>query len=76
MTGQTLKRGSTEGNFLFLLEEVAPLISIKVGYLTDDAVRLKRKWKRDIDYRNRYFRNQFLKAEKCYRPQMRPCDMS
>jgi uridine kinase len=73
-----------EGNFPFLLEEVAPLIGIKVVYLTDDDVRLKRKWKRDIDYRkkyeptyfrNRYFRNQFLMAEKCYRPQMLVCDL-
>ncbi|HSR30482.1 MAG TPA: hypothetical protein VLY63_07945 [Anaerolineae bacterium] len=73
-----------EGNFPFLLEEVAPLIGIKVVYLTDDAIRLKRKWKRDIDYRkkyeptyfrNRYFRNQFLMAQKCYRPQMQVCDI-
>jgi uridine kinase len=73
-----------EGNFPFLLEEVASLIGIKVVYLTDDDVRLKRKWKRDIDYRkkyeptyfrNRYFRNQFLMAEKCYRPQMELCDL-
>jgi uridine kinase len=73
-----------EGNFPFLLEEVAHLIGIKVVYLTDDAVRLKRRWKRDIDYRkkyeptyfrNRYFRNQFLMAQKCYRPQMELCDL-
>lgn len=73
-----------EGNFPFLLEEVAHLIGIKVVYLTDDAIRLKRKWKRDIDYRkkyeptyfrNRYFRNQFLMAQKCYRPQMQVCDL-
>jgi uridine kinase len=73
-----------EGNFPFLLEEVAHLIGIKVVYLTDDSVRMKRKWKRDIDYRkkyeptyfrNRYFRGQFLMAEKCYRPQMALCDL-
>ncbi len=73
-----------EGNFPFLLEQVAPLIGIKVVYLTDDAVRLKRKWKRDIDYRkkyeptyfrNRFFKDQFLMAEKCYRPQMERCDL-
>lgn len=73
-----------EGNFPFLLEEIAPLIGIKVVYLTDDDVRLKRKWKRDIDYRkkyeptyfrNRYFKDQFLMAEKCYRPQMQMCDL-
>jgi uridine kinase len=73
-----------EGNFPFLLEEVTHLIGIKVVYLTDDAIRMKRKWKRDIDYRkkyeptyfrNRYFRGQFLMAEKCYRPQMQVCDL-
>jgi uridine kinase len=73
-----------EGNFPFLLEEIAPLIGIKVVYLTGDAIRLKRKWRRDIDYRkkydpnyflNRFFRNQPLMAEKCYRPQMQVCDM-
>ncbi len=73
-----------EGNFPFLLPEVAHLIGIKVVYLTDDAVRLKRKWKRDIDYRkkyeptyfrNRYFREQSLMAERCYRPQMETCDL-
>lgn len=73
-----------EGNFPFLLEEIAPLIGIKVVYLTGDAIRLKRKWRRDIDYRkkydpnyflNRFFRNQPLMAEKCYRPQMQVCDL-
>jgi len=73
-----------EGNFPFLLEEIAPLIGIKVVYLTDDAVRLKRKWKRDIDYRkkyeptylrNRFFKDQFLMAQKCYRPQLEKCDI-
>ena len=73
-----------EGNFPFLLEEVTHLIGIKVVYLTDDAIRMKRKWKRDIDYRkkyeptyfrNRYFRGQFLMARKCYRPQMEMCDL-
>ena len=73
-----------EGNFPFLLEEVAQMIGIKVVYLTDDPIRLKRKWRRDIDYRkkyeptyfrNRYFRNQFLMAQKCYVPQMQLCDL-
>ena len=73
-----------EGNFPFLLEEVTHLIGIKAVYLTDDAIRMKRKWKRDIDYRkkyeptyfrNRYFRGQFLMAQKCYRPQMQVCDL-
>ena len=73
-----------EGNFPFLLEEVVHLIGIKVVYLTDDAIRLKRKWKRDIDYRkkyeptyfrNRFFKDQFLMAQKCYLPQMEVCDI-
>ena len=58
---------------------MAKLIGIKVVYLTDDAIRLKRKWKRDIDYRkkyeptyfrNRYFKDQFIMAEIAYRPQI------
>ncbi len=73
-----------EGNFPFQMEEIASLIGIKVVYLTDDPVRLKRKWKRDIDYRkkydptyfrNRFFRTQFLRAEEIYRPLMETCDM-
>jgi len=73
-----------EGNFPFLLEEVVHLIGVKVVYLTDDAIRMKRKWKRDIDYRkkyeptyfrNRFFKTQFLMAQKCYRPQMEVCDI-
>jgi len=74
-----------EGNFPFLFPEIARLIGIKVVYLTDDAVRLKRKWKRDIDYRkkyeptyfrNRYFKDQFLMAHKCYIPQLQMCDIA
>jgi uridine kinase len=73
-----------EGNFPFLLEEIVHLIGIKVVYLTDDPVRLKRKWKRDIDYRkkyeptyfrNRFFKDQFIMAEFAYRPQMAVCDI-
>jgi uridine kinase len=73
-----------EGNFPFLLPEVARLIGIKVVYLTDDPLRLKRKWKRDIDYRkkydpyyfrNRFFKDQFLAAQICYIPQMCVCDL-
>ncbi len=73
-----------EGNFPFLLQEVTHLIGIRVVYLTDDPIRLKRKWKRDIDYRkkyeptyfrNRFFKSQFLMAEKCYLPQMELCDI-
>jgi uridine kinase len=73
-----------EGNFPFLIQEVAHLIGIKVVYLTDDPVRMKRKWKRDIDYRkkyeptyfrNRFFKDQFIMAEIAYRPQMEVCDI-
>ena len=57
-----------EGNFPFLYDEIAELIDIKVVYITDDEIRLKRKWKRDMDLRkkydltyfiNRYFREQY-----------------
>ena len=74
-----------EGNFPFLLEEVIHLIGIKVVYLTDDPVRMKRKWKRDIDYRkkydssyfrNRFFKDQFIMAQIAYLPQMEVCDMT
>jgi uridine kinase len=73
-----------EGNFPFLIQEVVHLIGIKVVYLTDDPVRMKRKWKRDIDYRkkyeptyfrNRFFKDQFIMAEIAYRPQMEVCDI-
>jgi uridine kinase len=73
-----------EGNFPFHIEEIARLIGIKVVYLTDDPIRLKRKWKRDIDYRkkydpayfrNRFFRTQFLRAEDIYRPLIQVCDI-
>jgi len=74
-----------EGNFPFLIEEILHLIGIKVVYLTDDPVRLKRKWKRDIDYRkkydisyfrNRYFKDQFIMAQIAYKPQLEVCDMT
>ena len=73
-----------EGNFPFQIGEVAHRIGIKVVYLTDDPVRLKRKWRRDIDlrkkydvdyFRNRYFRTQFLRASDCYQAQMEACDV-
>jgi len=73
-----------EGNFPFLLPGVAALTGIKIMYLTDDAVRLKRKWRRDMDFRkkyelnyflNRYFREQFLMAEQVYKPQMELSDL-
>jgi uridine kinase len=74
-----------EGNFPFLIEEVLHLIGIKVVYLTDDPIRMKRKWKRDIDYRkkyepsylrNRFFKDQFIMAQVAYLPQMEVCDMT
>lgn len=73
-----------EGNSPFLLPEIAPLIGIKVVYLTDDPVRLKRKWRRDIDFRKKYdvnyFRNRFFSeqppmAAKNYQPQLKTCDL-
>jgi uridine kinase len=73
-----------EGNFPFHMAELADLISLKVVYLTDDPIRLKRKWKRDVDYRkkydpaylmNRFFQTQFMRAEDCYNPLMEVCDM-
>lgn len=73
-----------EGNFPFHMPEIARWIGLKVVYLTDDPVRLQRKWKRDIDYRkkydpayfcNRYFRTQFLRAEDIYQPLMQVCDL-
>ncbi len=73
-----------EGNFPFLLKELLPLIGIKVVYLTDDPIRLKRKWKRDIDYRkkyeptyfrNRFFKDQFIMAQIAFIPQMETCDL-
>lgn len=73
-----------EGNFPFLIPEIAQMIQIKVVYLTSDEIRLKRKWKRDMDLRkkydlhyflNRYFREQFIMAEQVYRPQLELCDV-
>jgi uridine kinase len=73
-----------EGNSPFLMPEIAASVGIKVVYLTDDAVRLKRKWRRDIDYRkkydpyylrNRFFREQPPMARKNYQPQLIVCDI-
>ncbi|NTW43527.1 MAG: hypothetical protein HGB14_03620 [Anaerolineaceae bacterium] len=72
-----------EGNFPFLYPELADLIDIKTVYLTSDEIRLKRKWRRDMDFRkkydlnyfrNRYFREQFIMALEVYIPQMCKCD--
>jgi uridine kinase len=73
-----------EGNFPFIVEEISHYIGIKAVYLTDDSVRMKRKWKRDIDYRkkyeptyfrNRFFKDQFIMAKIAYIPQMEISDM-
>lgn len=73
-----------EGNSPFLMPELAQLVGIKVVYLTDDPVRLKRKWRRDVDYRKKYdpyyLRNRFFKeqppmAKKNYQPQLLACDL-
>jgi uridine kinase len=73
-----------EGNFPFHIPEIAPMIDIKVVYLTDDPIRLKRKWRRDVDYRkkydpaylcNRYFKTQILRSREIYQPMMAVCDV-
>ena len=73
-----------EGNFPFQIPEVSSMIGLKIVYLTDDPIRLKRKWKRDIDYRNKYdpnyfrnrfFRTQFLRAFDCYNIQAAVADI-
>jgi uridine kinase len=73
-----------EGNFPFQIKEVTNLIGIKMVYLTDDPIRLRRKWRRDMDlrkkynenyFRNRFFRTQFLRANDCYLAQMQVCDL-
>jgi uridine kinase len=74
-----------EGNFPFLERDVLHLVGVKVVYMTDDPIRLKRKWRRDIDYRkkydpsyfrNRFFKDQFIMAQIAYLPQMQTCDMT
>jgi uridine kinase len=73
-----------EGNSPFLIPGAAKFIGIKVVYLTDDPIRMKRKWKRDMDYRkkydlnyfrNRYYKDQFLMAQQVFIPQMEICDI-
>jgi uridine kinase len=73
-----------EGNFPFHMQELSDLITIRTVYMTDDPIRLKRKWRRDIDYRkkydpvafvNRYFRTQFIRAQEIYLPLMEVCDL-
>ncbi len=74
-----------EGNFPFHMKEITDLIGIKIGYLTADPVRLKRKWKRDVDYRkkydgnyliNRFFGTQYLRVQDTYLPQLVVCDLA
>ncbi|MCJ7694197.1 MAG: hypothetical protein MUO40_02125 [Anaerolineaceae bacterium] len=74
-----------EGNYPFHQEDVAPLVGTKIAYLTDDPIRLKRKWRRDIDYRkkydpfyfiNRYFRTQIIRAHEIYSPLLSVCDVA
>lgn len=73
-----------EGNFPFHMQELSDLIRLRTVYMTDDPIRLKRKWRRDIDYRkkydpvafvNRYFRTQFIRAQEIYLPLMEVCDL-
>ncbi len=73
-----------EGNFPFYIPELDDLITLRTVYLTDDPVRLKRKWRRDIDLRkkyhpigfiNRYFKTQYLRAQEIYLPLMEVCDL-
>lgn len=73
-----------EGNFPFYIQDLDELISLRTVYLTDDPIRLKRKWRRDIDLRkkydpvgfvNRYFRTQFIRAQEIYLPLMEVCDL-
>ncbi|PKO13543.1 MAG: hypothetical protein CVU39_18645 [Chloroflexi bacterium HGW-Chloroflexi-10] len=73
-----------EGNFPFHLADISQFLGIKIVYMSDDDIRLKRKWKRDIDYRkkydpiyfqNRYFKTQFIRAQEIYLPLMKICDI-
>jgi uridine kinase len=73
-----------EGNFPFQIPEIRSMIHLMVIYLTDDPIRLKRKWKRDVDYRksydpshfrNRFFVTQFLRAEDCFRELIEQSDI-
>lgn len=73
-----------EGNFPFYIPELDDLIGLRTVYLTDDPIRLKRKWRRDIDLRkkydpvgfvNRFFKTQFMRAQEIYLPLMAVCDL-
>ena len=73
-----------EGNFPFYIPELDDMIGLRTVYLTDDPIRLKRKWRRDIDLRkkydpigfiNRYFMTQFIRSREIYLPLMEVCDL-
>lgn len=73
-----------EGNFPFHIPELENMIGLRIVYLTDDPIRLKRKWLRDIDLRkkydpfafvNRYFKTQYFRAKEIYLPLMEVCDL-
>lgn len=73
-----------EGNFPFYIPELDDMIGLRTVYLTDDPIRLKRKWRRDIDLRkkydpagfvNRYFKTQFIRAQEIYLPLMEVSDL-
>ncbi len=73
-----------EGNFPFHIHEISSLIDLKIVYFANDPIRLKRKWKRDVDFRkkydtnylvNRYFRTQFQRNQEIYQPMMQCCDI-
>jgi len=73
-----------EGNFPFYIPELDDMIGLRTVYLTDDPIRLKRKWRRDIDLRkkydpvgfvNRYFKTQYIRAQEIYLPLMEVCDL-
>ncbi|MBE0688419.1 MAG: hypothetical protein IH585_20695, partial [Anaerolineaceae bacterium] len=73
-----------EGNFPFYIPELDDMIGLRTVYLTDDPIRLKRKWRRDIDLRkkydpvgfvNRYFKTQFIRTQEIYLPLMEVSDL-
>lgn len=73
-----------EGNFPFHIPEIARLIDLKIVYFAEDPIRLKRKWKRDVDFRkkydpnylvNHYFRTQSQRNQEIYQPMMQCCDI-
>ena len=49
-----------------------PVTEVVAGFMKDIDYRKKYA---PTYFRNRYFRGQFLMAQKCYRPQMQVCDL-